>query len=98
MWPVEETGKNSVSPSIMAKIMASKKLIEKNKKDYSSDFAFLLGFIIEYKMKIYPSTINIGASVIRTSLKSSSPLNSSRLSAPPPIMRINPTTFNAKPI
>ena len=51
IWPVEETGKNSVSPSIMAKIMASKKLIEKNKKNYSSDFTFLLGFIIAYKMK-----------------------------------------------
>jgi hypothetical protein len=27
MWPVEETGKNSVKPSIMAKIIASKRFI-----------------------------------------------------------------------
>jgi hypothetical protein len=28
MWPVEEMGKNSVRPSMMAKIIASRKLMD----------------------------------------------------------------------
>ena len=71
--PVDETGKNSVNPSMTAKIIASIKFICFY---FSSSLEDDLGLrIIEYIITKYPEMIRKGATVILVVLNNASPSN-----------------------